>query len=149
MWERWDGITDQGEFQDPYVNSFNHYAYGSIGYWLYAHMSGIQLKMEDGAQKLTLAPEINSRIGYANTSYESINGKIESHWKIESDKLIYEFVIPANSNVKVIIPKGYSYQSLLGHDKGEEVPFNFLIAPSELSLGSGKYKLVLSEVKYD
>ncbi|MGB0430923.1 MAG: alpha-L-rhamnosidase C-terminal domain-containing protein, partial [Bacteroidia bacterium] len=148
-WERWDGITEQGEFQDPYVNSFNHYAYGSIGYWLYAHMSGIQFKTEDGVQKLTLAPEIDASIGYANTSYESINGKIESLWKIEGEKLIYEFVIPANSNAKVIIPKGYNYQSLVGFENGEDVPFNFIIAPSELKLGSGKYKLEMSVISAD
>jgi alpha-L-rhamnosidase len=149
MWERWDGITEQGEFQDPYVNSFNHYAYGSIGYWLYAHMSGIQLKMESGEQTLTLAPEIDSRIGYANASYEGINGRIESNWKVEGEKLIYEFVIPANSSAKVIIPEGYNYQSLLGYDKGEEVPFNFVIAPNELSLGSGVYSLEMTEMKFD
>ncbi|MFY0674663.1 MAG: family 78 glycoside hydrolase catalytic domain [Bacteroidia bacterium] len=149
MWERWDGISTSGSFQDPYVNSFNHYAYGSVGYWLYAHMGGIQLKMEGGIQKLTLAPEIDSRIGFANTSYDGINGKIISNWQIEEEGLIYEFTIPANTNAKIVIPKGYYYESLVGVEKGEEVPFNFVIKPDEISLGSGSYKLVLSKVEYD
>lgn len=41
MWERWDSITPDGGFQDAGMNSFNHYAYGSVGEWMYANIAGI------------------------------------------------------------------------------------------------------------
>ena len=35
IWERWDGQKPDGSFQDAGMNSFNHYAYGAIGEWMY------------------------------------------------------------------------------------------------------------------
>ena len=43
IWERWDGWTPENGFQDPGMNSFNHYAYGSIGAWLYNTVAGIEI----------------------------------------------------------------------------------------------------------
>ena len=42
IWERWDGIKPDGSFQDAGMNSFNHYAYGAIGEWLYRVVAGIE-----------------------------------------------------------------------------------------------------------
>ena len=41
MWERWDGWTPDKGFQDPGMNSFNHYAFGSVGEWMYRTVGGI------------------------------------------------------------------------------------------------------------
>ena len=43
IWERWDGQKPDGTFQDVEMNSFNHYAYGAIGEWMYRVMAGIEL----------------------------------------------------------------------------------------------------------
>ena len=43
IWERWDGWTEDNGFQDPGMNSFNHYAYGAIGAWLYNTVAGIEI----------------------------------------------------------------------------------------------------------
>ncbi len=43
VWERWDGWTEESGFQDPGMNSFNHYAYGSVGAWLYSTVAGIEI----------------------------------------------------------------------------------------------------------
>ena len=43
IWERWDGIKPDGSFQDKGMNSFNHYAYGAIGEWMYRTMAGIEI----------------------------------------------------------------------------------------------------------
>ncbi|MNY50573.1 Bacterial alpha-L-rhamnosidase [compost metagenome] len=41
VWEHWDGIKEDGSFWSPDMNSFNHYAYGAIGEWLYRYVAGI------------------------------------------------------------------------------------------------------------
>ncbi len=41
IWERWDGIQPDGNFQTPAMNSFNHYSLGSVGEWLYTTVAGI------------------------------------------------------------------------------------------------------------
>ncbi len=43
IWERWDGWTHDKGFQDPSMNSFNHYAYGAIGAWMYTTVAGIDI----------------------------------------------------------------------------------------------------------
>ena len=43
IWERWDGRKPDGTFQDPGMNSFNHYAYGAIGDWMYRVVAVAQL----------------------------------------------------------------------------------------------------------
>lgn len=41
IWERWDGIRPDGSFQNPGMNSFNHYAYGALGDWLYRYVADL------------------------------------------------------------------------------------------------------------
>jgi len=38
MWERWDGIRPDSSFEDPGMNSFNHYAFGAVGDWMYQNI---------------------------------------------------------------------------------------------------------------
>jgi len=148
MWERWDGITTQGTFQDPYVNSFNHYAYGAIGYWMYAHMAGIQLNMENGAQKLIIAPEIDERLEYVEANYLSLNGKISSRWTVNGQGLICEIVVPCNAQAKFVIPKGYNFVSLSGNNNGSFMPINYATAPKDfLQIASGNYTLVFAKME--
>ncbi len=41
MWERWDGYVQGRGFQDPGMNSFNHWAFGSVGEWVWRELAGI------------------------------------------------------------------------------------------------------------
>ena len=41
IWERWDGYVKGRGFQDKGMNSFNHYAIGAVGEWMYRVMLGI------------------------------------------------------------------------------------------------------------
>ena len=54
IWERWDGYTEQNGFQDPGMNSFNHYAYGAIGAWLYGTVAGIEVDPAQPGYKHTI-----------------------------------------------------------------------------------------------
>lgn len=105
IWERWDGQKPDGSFQDVGMNSFNHYAYGAIGEWLYSYAGGISLDPENpGYRHFLLNPHPGGGLTYAHTSFDSIYGKIRSDWKIEGDELVYDVAIPANTTATVILP---------------------------------------------
>jgi alpha-L-rhamnosidase len=105
IWERWDGIKPDGTFQDPGMNSFNHYAYGAVGYWLYTTVAGIQTDPEiPGYKKIIINPHITEKLSYAKAEYHSVYGKILSHWQTADGKLRLQVIIPANTTAEIHIP---------------------------------------------
>ena len=70
IWERWDGIKPDGSFQDVSMNSYNHYAYGAIGDWMYQNMAGIDL-VEPGFKKFVIAPKPGGGFTSTKATYES------------------------------------------------------------------------------
>lgn len=105
IWERWDGQKPDGTFQNAGMNSFNHYAYGAIGEWLYTYVSGIQIDEENpGYKHMMLAPHPGGGLTNADSEFNSMYGKIKSSWKLEGHKFNYEVVIPANTTATVILP---------------------------------------------
>jgi hypothetical protein len=63
IWERWDGWTRENGFQDAGINSFNHYAYGSIGAWLYSAIAGINIDpKQPGYKHIILRPFPDERL---------------------------------------------------------------------------------------
>ena len=103
MWERWDGWTPDKGFQDPGMNSFNHYAFGAVGEFLFTDVGGIR-NDSVGFKEITIAPHPGGGLTYANTSYNSIRGKITSNWKIEGKTFTLEVVVPPNVTAKVRVP---------------------------------------------
>jgi alpha-L-rhamnosidase len=104
IWERWDGWTEEKGFQDPGMNSFNHYAYGAIGSWLYQSVAGIDLA-EPGYKKILLSPQLGEGLDWANASLESIHGRIESSWRKTEGGFIWDVLVPANTSATAHIPK--------------------------------------------
>ncbi len=114
IWERWDGQKPDGTFQDVGMNSFNHYAYGAIGEWLYRHVAGLDLDPEvPGYKHILLAPHPGGGLTNANAEFLSIYGKIKSAWKIEENDFVYEVTVPANTTATVTLPSAKSEQVTL------------------------------------
>ncbi|RYE16873.1 MAG: alpha-L-rhamnosidase, partial [Sphingobacteriales bacterium] len=103
IWERWDGIKPDGSFQTPEMNSFNHYAYGAIGDWMYQNIAGIQLA-EPAFKKIVIKPIIGGKLTWAEGSYNSPYGKIISKWKIADNKLTMDVTIPKNTTADIYVP---------------------------------------------
>ncbi|SEN02069.1 alpha-L-rhamnosidase [bacterium A37T11] len=103
IWERWDGIKPDGSFQTPGMNSFNHYAYGAIGDWMYQHIAGIQIGAP-GYKKIIIKPEIGGGITWAKASYDTPQGKVSSNWKLESGKVNLQVDIPQGATATVYVP---------------------------------------------
>jgi alpha-L-rhamnosidase len=109
IWERWDGWTHDKGFQDPGMNSFNHYAYGAIGAWLYQSVAGIDADPERPGYKHILvrpqlAPAGTAGLTHARASLKSLYGTIESAWRLEGAKFTLEVTIPPNTTATIHLP---------------------------------------------
>jgi len=105
MWERWNSYTRDGGFGDAGMNSFNHYAYGAIGEWLYATVAGIDVDPEQpGYKHLILRPEPGGDLTFARGELKSVYGLIRSHWRLENGQFTYEVTVPANAHATVRLP---------------------------------------------
>jgi alpha-L-rhamnosidase len=105
IWERWDGWTPDKGFQDPGMNSFNHYSLGSCGQWLYEQVAGIaQTPDGDSFQKLVIRPRIAGPLTHAAAHYDSIRGRISTDWKLQGGRLTFAVTIPPNVSATVYLP---------------------------------------------
>ena len=103
IWERWDGQKTDSTFQDPGMNSFNHYAYGAIGDWMYRVSAGIEI-MNPGYKHIAIQPHPSKKLTYSKASYESSYGTIASGWERIGTKIIVSVKIPANTKATIILP---------------------------------------------
>ncbi|MBP5780662.1 MAG: family 78 glycoside hydrolase catalytic domain, partial [Clostridia bacterium] len=106
-WERWDSYTLARGFGDVGMNSFNHYAYGCVGEWMYTYMAGINGSGTAGFKEFELSPRIDPklRITSCDAEYDCVYGTIRSSWIVdESGALYYDFSVPANTSCKVVLP---------------------------------------------
>jgi len=149
IWERWDGIRPDGTFQNAGMNSFNHYAYGAIGDWMYSTIAGIDLMEETpGYQKIKIQPQLGGGFTSAKAHLLTKYGKVSSSWKAEKEKLLMEVEVPCNTTALVSI-KATSPNEIFESGKAitslKEIEVfgkseNYLI----LKIGSGKYNFVSS-----
>jgi alpha-L-rhamnosidase len=106
IWERWDGIKPDGSFQDAEMNSFNHYAYGAIGEWMYRVVAGIEIdEKAPGYKHILIQPRPGGGLTHANASAESMYGHVASGWEIADGKLTVRIEVPANTTATVRLPK--------------------------------------------
>jgi alpha-L-rhamnosidase len=105
IWERWDGIRPDGSFETPDMNSFNHYAYGAIGDWMYRVMAGLDVDGDGvGYKKIRIRPQMGGDFTFASAEYETPYGKAASGWKISGVKLALKAQVPANTSAVIYIP---------------------------------------------
>jgi alpha-L-rhamnosidase len=103
IWERWDGQKTDSTFQDPGMNSFNHYAYGAIGDWMYRVSAGIET-IGPGYRHILIQPNLTKRLNFAKASFESSYGTIASGWERKDGKIIITVTIPVNTTATVSLP---------------------------------------------
>lgn len=107
IWEHWDGIKPNGDIWPVSMNSYNHYAYGAVGDWMYGVMAGINTVEEfPGFAKIHFSPTPDDRIDWFKAETETSYGKVSSRWWHENGKVHYEIVTPVES---VALIEGKSY----------------------------------------
>lgn len=112
MRERWDSYTLQDGFHKDGMNSFNHYAYGAIGQWMYERVAGIK-PIKAGYKEILIAPVPGGSLTSAEASYSSPYGKVSSSWKIENGTFTLEATVPPNTTAKIVIPANTTENLLL------------------------------------
>ena len=102
MWEHWDGIMEDGSFWSADMNSFNHYAYGAVGDWIYEEAAGIQVIEEHpGFEKLVIAPKPDKRLEWLEASIDTRHGRVRSKWSWVDGRLRYEMDTPVVAKVVI------------------------------------------------
>ena len=104
IWERWNSILPDGSFNPVNMNSLNHYAYGSIGNWLYTRLCGLRL-LEPGYKRFAVAPQFIQGITHAELSYDSVYGKIAVAWRCEKGTITVDITVPVNTTAEVTLPE--------------------------------------------
>jgi alpha-L-rhamnosidase len=105
IWERWDGWTHDKGFQDPKMNSFNHYAYGAVGAWMYAVIGGIDLDPDQpGYRHIVMHPQPGGGLTRATVELNSMYGTIRSAWTRENGHFDWSVTVPANTTATIYVP---------------------------------------------
>jgi alpha-L-rhamnosidase len=105
IWERWDGLKPDGSFQDKGMNSFNHYAYGAIGEWMYRVMAGIEIDpAAPGYKHILIQPQPGGGFTRVNASHMTMYGSVSSAWTIKNGTLELAVEVPHNTRATVRLP---------------------------------------------
>ena len=104
MWERWDGIRPDSSFEDPGMNSFNHYAFGAVGDWMYQNIGGIDVDpAAPGYRHSRIAPRPGAGLTSASASLETAYGTLQSAWRLDGERFTLDVTVPANTTAAVTL----------------------------------------------
>lgn len=144
IWERWDGEKPDSTFETPTMNSFNHYAYGAIGDWMYRDMVGLDTYADGvGYKHIKVQPHIGGGLTFAEASQLTYYGTVANSWKVSGNKLTMKVAIPVNTSATVFVPtnssasvrcNGKDLKSIEGLKESGEVD-GYL----KVDVGSGEY----------
>jgi len=156
MWERWNSYTLDSGFGPVSMNSFNHYAYGAVGEWLYRYVAGIEadeatpgfkhIILQPTPDTRTTLPYGQQRITQAQATYESSYGEILSSWQIQKNGSIdYQCTVPANTTATLYLPVNSEKVSIYDGDR----PINEVEGIEIQGYADGKYILKLGSGSYN
>lgn len=106
IWERWNSLLPDGKISDLTMNSFNHYAYGSIMEWIYRNVAGLNpVEEHPGFRRVRLVPQPDNHLDWVKVNLESAAGRYESDWAIQPDgELTFHFQVPFNASALLKLP---------------------------------------------
>ncbi|MGB3800390.1 MAG: family 78 glycoside hydrolase catalytic domain [Lewinella sp.] len=143
IWERWNSYTkdaDQNAEVNAAMNSFSHYAFGSVAEWMFQYGLGIDSE-GPGYRNIIIKPAVSEEMDRMAGSYESINGTIASAWERRAGELRFDISIPANTLATVYLPG--KPDMTLSEAKGKESG-TYRDGHHVLQVGSGNYVFTLS-----
>lgn len=148
------------------MNSFNHYAYGAIGDWMYRELGGINSSekvSEVGYKKIIVKPHMennfvseevrkandNKTLSEVNAALDTYYGTVKSHWKKTDDKAWIEVSIPVNTTADIYIPITEKSKILEGKKPLESAKNVKIVEENEqniiVSVGSGTYAFTIQQ----
>ncbi len=147
MWERWNTIRADGQFGPVEMNSFNHYAYGAVGDWMFGHLGGITI-VGPGYRRFRVAPLVtNTALDHASCRLQTPYGLVSSEWTRNGDELRFVVTVPANTAAEVLIPaKTVDSVRESGRPAASAPGVAAAVAEGErvrVNVGSGRYEFVV------
>ena len=148
IWETWDAIKPDGTVSRM---SYNHYAFGCVGDWMYRRIGGIR-SLLPGYKKFEIRPGLESGLEFAHAELESVYGTIRSEWKITDEGYELRVRIPPNTSAGIVLPgarmddvreSGASLATSAGIRACEEAGGMVLV-----EAGSGAYHFEVSSHRY-
>ena len=107
IWEHWDGLKPDGSMWSPDMNSFNHYAYGAIGEWLYRAAAGLEIdEQEPGYHHCVISPQTGGGLTHVKGWHNSVYGPVSSEWRQEGRKILLIVQVPVNASASVVLEQG-------------------------------------------
>ncbi|WP_274651374.1 alpha-L-rhamnosidase [Paenibacillus humicola] len=105
IWEHWDSIKPDGSFWSDDMNSFNHYAYGAIGEWMYRRVAGLDMDAAVPAfKRIHIEPLFgSSALTHASAAHLSSYGEIRSGWRVNGSRIKVDVTIPANATAEIVL----------------------------------------------
>ncbi|WP_442956397.1 family 78 glycoside hydrolase catalytic domain [Paenibacillus sp. YIM B09110] len=105
IWEHWDSVKPDGSFWSDDMNSFNHYAYGAIGDWMYKCVAGLNMSPSvPGFKRTRIEPLFGStKLSFAKAGHHSMYGLVESGWRLTGDRMEVEVRIPGNTTAEIVL----------------------------------------------
>ena len=100
IWERWNSWTKEDGFGDVGMNSFNHYAFGSVCEWMFESLAGIK-PASPGFQAVDIEPILTDRFDFVKAAYHSIQGPVSMHWKKAGQGYEVELETPVPATVRL------------------------------------------------
>ncbi|MEO6961331.1 MAG: family 78 glycoside hydrolase catalytic domain [Puia sp.] len=105
IWERWDGEKPDSTFEDPGMNSFNHYAYGAIGDFMYRDVAGLDTDPAfPGYKKIRIMPHPGGNLSFVQADLKTYYGLVSSHWKMNGSQFQLDVQIPPNTSASIYLP---------------------------------------------
>jgi len=103
VWERWDGLRPDGTLHGGEMNSFNHYALGSVADWLHRSVAGLA-PAEPGYRRIVVRPLPGPGLTSARARHDTPYGRAEVGWRIDADRFELDVVVPPNTEAEVWVP---------------------------------------------
>lgn len=110
IWERWDGLDENGvcpigDDGTDIMISYNHYASGAVGAFLYQRVAGIE-PIQPGYKKFRIRPVVGGDLSFAKATVDTYYGKIVSDWKADGGKFDINVQVPLSSSCELTLPDG-------------------------------------------
>jgi hypothetical protein len=148
IWERWNSIMPDGSFGDVNMNSFNHYAYGAVGTWMYQNIGGIA-PLSEGYKTFRIAPVVGGGLTSGTGEFASVYGDISSKWETTDNGLTLDVTVPVGTTATVELPANSEWAVSEGGKLLDQVEGVTDVTSTDglvtVTVGSGTYEFVVDE----
>ena len=114
IWERWDGLDENGNCPigddgTDVMISYNHYASGAVGDFLYRRVAGVEA-LEPGYRRSRVQPLVGGGLRSARGTVETPYGRLASSWKLDGTAFSLEVEVPLGTTCEVVLPDGATHE---------------------------------------